>query len=67
MSGIWMSNIRHCVSDTDDECRNESAEENVRIANPSDRTRLPVAAQTASSSSTIDISGISVNHSFHSR
>src|SRR5262249_11881635 len=64
--GICTSNIKHLVSNTDDERRNDSADKNVRAAYPSERTRLPVAAQTASSSSTIDISGISVKHSFQS-
>jgi hypothetical protein len=67
MFGICTSRIRHRVSDNDDDCRNNSADANVRVLNPSDLTRLSIAARTVSSSSTIDISGISVNRSSRSR
>src|SRR5580704_2912241 len=66
ISGICTSNIRQRVSATAVDCTNDSAEANVRAEYPSDRTRSPMAARLKSSSSTIDISGISVNGSFHS-
>ena len=66
MFGIWTSNIRHRDSATDEDCRNDSADANVRAANPSDLTRFSIAARVKSSSSTIDISGVSVNGLFHS-
>jgi hypothetical protein len=63
MFGICTSNIRHIVSDSNDDCRNDSADANVRVVNPRDLRRVSVAPRTASSSSTIAISERSVNRS----
>jgi hypothetical protein len=65
--GMCTSNIKHRVSATDDDCRNVSADAKVRVANPSDLTRASMAPRIPSSSSTIDMSEISVNRSFHHR
>jgi hypothetical protein len=65
--GMCTSNIKHPVLATDDDCRNPSADAKVRVANPSDLTRVSMAPRIQSSSSTIDMSGFSVNRSFHHR
>jgi hypothetical protein len=52
---------------THDDWRNDSADENVRAASPSDFTSFSMAERNRSSSSTIDMSGTSVNRSFHHR
>ena len=67
MFGNCTSNSRHRVSATTDDCRNASADANVRVANPSDLTRASRAPRIQSSSSTIDMSGVSINSSFRHR
>jgi hypothetical protein len=67
MPGICTSNIKHRVSDTNDERRNDSADANVWAANPIDLTRASRAPRIQSSSSTMDMSGVSVKRSFHHR
>src|SRR5262245_18315212 len=63
--GMCTTNIKHRVSATDDDCRNASADEKVRVANPSDLTWASMAPRIPSSSSTFDMSGLSVHRSFH--
>ena len=63
--GMCTSNIKHRVSATDDDCRNDSADAKVRAVNPSDLTRVSMAPAIQTSSSIIEISGLSVNRSFH--
>jgi hypothetical protein len=58
---------RHRVSDTDEDCGNDSADGNVRAKNPSDITKFYMTARVKSLSSTIDITGTPVNGSFHFR
>jgi hypothetical protein len=53
--------MMHTVSESSGDRKNDSADEYVRAANPSDITRLSIAVRTCSSSSTIDISGGLVN------
>jgi hypothetical protein len=65
MFGICTSKTKHRVFDNADDLRNASADANVLVSNPSDLTRLSIAARTVSSSSTIDIRGIADNRSFH--
>jgi hypothetical protein len=67
ISGICTSNIRQRVSATAVDWRNDIAEANVHTENPSDRTSSCMDARDKSSSSTIDISGISVKDPFHFR
>ncbi len=63
MLQLYATHLRHRVSATTDDCRNASADANVRVANPSDLTRASMAPRIQSSSSTIDMSGVSVNGS----
>ena len=64
MFGNCTSNTRHRVSATTDDSRNASADANVRVANLSDLTRASMAPRIQPSSSTIDMSGVSINRSF---
>lgn len=59
MFGIWTSEIKHEVSVSCSECKNERAEEKACATKPSDRTRLAVPIRLDSSSSTIEITGVS--------
>src|SRR5215813_3893257 len=65
--GNCTSNIRHRVSPTTDDWRKASADANVRVANPSDLTRASRAPRIHSSSSTIDMSEVSIKSSFRHR
>ena len=67
MFGICISAIRQWVVFTHDDWRYDSADENVRAVSPSDFTSFSIAVRNRSSSSTIDMSGFSVNRSFHHR
>ena len=67
MFGICMSAIRQWVVFSNDDWRYNSADENERVASPSDFTSFSKAVRNRSSSSTIDMSGTSVNRSFHYR
>ena len=67
MFGICTSVIRQWVSFTHDDCRYDSAEANVQAFKPSDFTSFSIAARNKSLSSTIDMSGTSVNRSLHHR
>ena len=51
--GMCMSEIKHAVSSTLDDCRNSSAEEKALVSKPNDVTRSCVAAKTEWSSSMI--------------
>jgi hypothetical protein len=65
ISGICTSHIRQRASATAVDWRNDAADANVHAENPSDRTSSWRDARDKSSSSTIDISGISVKEQFH--
>jgi len=67
MFGICTSAIKQWVVLINDDCKYSSAEANVQAANPSDLTSFSTAVRNRSSSSTIDMSGTSVNCSFHQR
>src|SRR5271163_107922 len=53
--------MRHDVSVSCPDCRNASADANVRVRNPYDITRLSIAPRITLSSSTIEISGALFN------
>ena len=67
MFGICTSAIKQQVALTIDDCKYDSAEANVQAVNPSDLTSFSTAVRNRSSSSTIDMSGISATCSFHQR
>jgi hypothetical protein len=55
ITGIWTSVITHKVSFKWADCRNSSADANIRTVYPCDLRRLFVAARTDASSSMTDI------------
>src|SRR5215831_21251034 len=67
MFGICTSAIKQWVALIIDDCKYDSAEGNVQAENPSDLTSFSTAVRNRSSSSTIDMSGISATCSFHQR
>jgi len=65
MLGICTSAIKQRVLFKNGDCKYNSADANVQVANPRDLTRFSTAVRDKSSSSTMDMSGFSVNRSLH--